>query len=318
MTTPAPPLGSLAARSDRPTAKSAATRAYPFLAIVMLTWAGNAIVGRAVRADIPPFTLAFARWCGALVLMAPFVARPLLRDRAVLVAHWRLLVLFGLLGIACFNGFLYLGLHYTTATNAILLQAAIPPMILVANFALFRERAGALQIVGVILSTLGVVLVVAHADPQILLHLRFSRGDVFVLCGVIGWSIYTALLRVRPPLDPRSFLAATFLVGALAMLPLAAWEWAAGKTIAWHATTLAAFGYVAVFPSLIGYLLYNISVGMIGAARAGQTVTMMPLFGAFLAAVLLGEPLRAYHFAGVALILAGIALSALSARRASA
>ena len=308
MSTTAPATPSDDAPADRP------ALAYLFLVVVMFTWAGNAIVARAVHEDVPPFMLAFCRWTGALVLMAPFVARPLLRDLPALRTHWRMVLLLGFFGIACFNAFLYLGLHYTTASNGILLQAAIPPMILVANFILYRQTAGLAQIVGVLLSTAGVVLVVVRADWQVLLGLRFSIGDLYVLCGVVGWAIYTSLLRARPAVDPRSLLAATFVVGALAMLPLSIGEWAAGQRIAWHATTVGALLYVATIPSLIGYLLYNISVDMIGGAKAGQTITLMPLLGAFLAAGLLGEPLRGYHFAGMALILAGIALSAARAR----
>ena len=292
--------------------------AYLILLIVMLTWAGNAILSRMARADIPPFTLALERWCVALVLMAPFVIGPLRRDLPVLRQHWRIVLALGVFGIACFNAFLYLGVHHTTASNAILMQAATPPIILVANFLLYRQTASALQVLGVLLSTAGVVYVVVRGDLQVLLGLRFAIGDLYVLCGVVGWALYTALLRLRPPVDPRSLLAATFAIGALAMLPLAIGEYAAGERIAWHPLTFAAFAYVAIFPSLIGYSLYNKGVGMIGPARAGQTITLMPIFGAFFAAGLLGEPLHGYHVAGMALILAGIALSALPARRPAA
>lgn len=292
----------------KPLVPPAAT-AYLFLAVVMMAWAGNSIVGRAVRDAIPPFTLALVRWAGALVLVMPFAWRPLVRDRAMLRAHWRIVLLLGFLGVACFNAFLYLGLHYTSATNGILIQAAIPPLILVANLILFGERARPLQIVAVILSTLGVVLVVARGDIHVILGLTFSRGDVIILCGVVAWSAYTALLRERPALDPRSFLAATFLVGTLAMLPLAIGEWSTGHVVKWSWAAIGGFGYVATFPSLLAYLLFNAAVGMIGAARAGQTMTLMPLFGAVLAAILLGEPLAGYHLAGMALILSGILLS---------
>lgn len=292
--------------------------AYLLLLVVMLTWAGNAIFGRLASGDIPPFTLALERWVGALLLMSPFVAGPLKRDWPVLRAHWRMVLALGLFGIASFNGFLYLGLHHTTASNAILMQAATPPMILVANLVLFRQKARALQVLGVALSTIGVVLVVVRADLGVLLGLHFALGDLLVLCGVTGWAVYTSLLRKRPPVDPRSLLAATFMVGALAMLPLAIGEWAQGQRVVWHPITVATFAYVAIFPSLIGYYLYNLGVGMIGGARAGQTITLMPIFGAVLAAALLGEPLHAYHLAGMALILAGIALSALGGRRSVA
>ena len=292
--------------------------AYLFLLVVMLTWAGNAIFGRLASGDIPPFTLALERWCGALLLMAPLVAAPLRRDWSVLRAQWRIVLALGLFGIACFNGFLYLGLHHTTASNAILMQAATPPMILVANLVLFRQKAAVLQVLGVALSTIGVVLVVVRADLGVLLGLHFAVGDLMVLCGVVGWAVYTSLLRVRPPVDPRSLLAATFAIGALAMLPLAIGEWIDGQRIVWHPITFAPFAYVAIFPSLIGYYLYNLGVGMIGGARAGQTITLMPIFGAVLAAMILGEPLHGYHLAGMALILAGIGLSALGGRRAVA
>lgn len=313
MSLSAPAAGSSAASS----LPARAGLAYLLLLVVMLTWAGNAIIGRLASGNIPPFTLAFERWVGALLLMSPLVAAPLRRDWRVLRAHWRMVLALGLFGIACFNGFLYLGLHHTTASNAILMQAATPPMILVANLLIYRQKATALQVLGVALSTLGVVLVVVRADLGVLLGLRFAVGDLMVLCGVVGWAVYTALLRDRPPVDPRSLLAATFVVGALAMLPLAIGEWVQGQRIVWQPITFVAFAYVAIFPSLIGYYLYNLGVGMIGGARAGQTITLMPIFGAFLAAALLGEPLHGYHVAGMALILAGIALSALGSRRAA-
>jgi drug/metabolite transporter (DMT)-like permease len=285
--------------------------AYAFLATVMLFWAGNSIIGRAIREAVPPFTLAFARWSGALLLMAPWAIPAVRRDQAILRKHWPMVLLLGLCGVASFNALLYLALHYTTASNAILVQAAIPPVILVLNFMLFRERAAPLQMLGVTLSTLGVVLVVSRADPAVLLHMAFNRGDLLVLCAVIGWALYTVCLRKKPPLAPLTFLCATFLVGALVMLPLAVIEAAGGAHVVWRGTTFGALAYVAVLPSLVGYLLYNAAVEMIGAGRAGQTVTLMPVFGAFLAAALLGEPLHGYHYAGIAIILVGVALAAL-------
>jgi drug/metabolite transporter (DMT)-like permease len=290
------------------------TRAYAMLALVMLFWAGNTIVARAVRADIPPFTLAFIRWTGALLIILPFAWRALLRDRAAIRAGWRPLLLLGLVGVAGFNGFLYWGLHYTTATNGLLLQAAIPALVLVCNALFFRQRAGLWQIGGVALSTLGVAIVVVRADLAVLAALRLGFGDLLILCAVLGWAVYTSLLRVRPPVDQRSFLFITFLIAALAMLPLALGEWRDIARIDWRPAIVGAFAYVALLPSVIAYFLFNSAVEQIGAARAGQTIGLMPLFGAGLAALLLGEPLHGYHLAGMLLIFAGIAITALLQR----
>ena len=62
--------------------------AFALLGIVMVLWAGNSIVARAVRFDVPPFTLAFLRWTGASLAVAPFAIAPLRRDWPVIVRHW--------------------------------------------------------------------------------------------------------------------------------------------------------------------------------------------------------------------------------------
>jgi drug/metabolite transporter (DMT)-like permease len=125
------------------------------------------------------------------------------------------------------------------------------------------------------------------------------------------------LLRKRPAVSPLSFLLATFLVGVAAIAPLALWEAIAGPPLRWSAGVGAAFLYVALLPSLVSYLIYNRATELVGPARAGQTITLLPLFGSLLSAALLGEPLHPYHFAGMALILVGIVVSALAPRPAA-
>jgi drug/metabolite transporter (DMT)-like permease len=286
------------------------TRAFLLLGLVMLFWAGNSITGRAVRDAIPPFTLVFGRWLIAVLVLAPFAARGLWAERKAALAGWRWITALGFLGIVCFNAFIYSGLHHTSAANALLLQASIPALVLVLDRALFGTRAGALHVAGVIASTLGVVAIVFRGDLSALSTLRLGLGDVLVLCGVVVWALYTVLLRKRPPIRPTSFLLLVFALGAVAMAPLAANEWAQGQRVAF-----AAFAYVGVFPSVLAYFIYNAATAELGAARAGQAITLMPLFGALLSALLLGERLEGYHFVGMAAILAGIILSAFALTR---
>ncbi|WP_395391769.1 DMT family transporter [Novosphingobium sp. BL-8A] len=289
-------------------------RAFAMLGLVMLFWAGNSITGRAVRDDIPPFTLAFGRWLIAVIMLLPFALGPLRREWRAVVAGWRWILALGVLGVACFNGFLYKGLHYTTAANALLLQASIPAVVTVLDRVLFGGRPGKLHGLGVLVSTLGVIAIVFKGDPAALMQLRFGAGDGLVFCAVAAWSFYTVLLRKRPPIPPAVFLFLTFVLGALAMGPLAGWEAAQGQAINWSPHVLAAFAYVGIFPSALAYFIYNRATADLGAARAGQAITLMPLFGALLSALLLGERLMPYHLIGMALILAGIVLSALALR----
>ena len=283
--------------------------AFALLGIVMVLWAGNSIVARAVRFEVPPFTLAFVRWTGASLIVMVFAVRPLRRDWQTIVRNWKPVLLLGLLGVGAFNALLYSGLRYTTATNALLLQAGIPALVVLWDRLFFGERSAAVHNVGVAFSILGVLAIVFEGDPARAIALRFGFGDLLILLSVLVWSLYTVLLRLRPPISPISFIAATFLVGVVAMAPFAAFEWLAGARVVWGPRALGAFAYVAVLPSIVAYFMFNHATATVGAARAGQAITLMPLVGAFLSAALLGEALHGYHFAGMALILAGIGLS---------
>lgn len=293
---------------DRPGPAPSPVRAYAMLGLVMLCWAGNSIVGRAIRDDVAPLTLALLRWSGALTIVLPLAWTSLKRDRATIAAHWRVILLLGLLGIAAFNALLYSGLATTTASNALLLQAAVPAAVLIVDRVGFGIRPRAIEGLAVLLGSAGVALIVFRADWHALAGFRLNPGDALILASVVVWALYTSLLRKRPSIAPASFLAVTFAVGVAAMLPAAATEWAAGRGIEPSTRALAGVAYVAIFPSTIAYALYNRAVTMVGPAAAGRTIALLPLFGAVLAAMLLGEPLHAYHAVGMALILAGILL----------
>ena len=150
--------------------------AFALLGLVMVLWAGNSIVGRAVRFDVPPLTLAFVRWFGASLLLSPFALSHVRRDWAAIREGWKAIVLLGLLGVGAFNAFLYAGLRYTTATNALLLQAAIPAMVMVLDRLFFSVRSAGLQKLGVACSIFGVAVVVFEGDLARALGLRFGAA----------------------------------------------------------------------------------------------------------------------------------------------
>ena len=289
-------------------------RSYALLALVMLLWSGNMIVGRAVRGDIPPFTLAFVRWTIATLVALPIVWRHIVADRSILLAAWPRLLLLGLTGVAAFNSLIYSGLRHTTASNALLLQAAIPTFVLVFNLLIFRQKSVFTEMLGVVFSTVGVASIVLHGTPANIMHMAFNPGDLLVLLAVICWAAYTSLLRIRPECHASSFLIVTFAIGIVVTGLLAMTEVSAIAQMRFSWRLLGGCVYVALFPSLIAYALYNAAVAAIGAAKAGQTISLMPLFGSLLAAALLGEQLHSYHFFGMALILSGIVTAALPGR----
>lgn len=283
----------------------------------MLFWAGNSIAGRAMAGLAPPMTLTFWRWLLASLLVAPFAWPHLKRDAPELRRRWPIVVLLALTGVASFGALLYWGLESTTALNSLLMQAAIPPLILLFAFMLLRERTGPGALLGVALSLAGVVVVISEGKPWSLLSLHLNPGDGIILIGVILYAGYSLLLRCRPSVHPLSLLWITFLLAALFTAPLFALDLAQGRHFAVTPAGLAGVAYIVIFPSFLAYLCFNRGVELIGSARAGQYMHLMPVFGAILAVTLLGEPFHGYHAAGVLLIAAGIGATSWAARRAN-
>jgi drug/metabolite transporter (DMT)-like permease len=283
--------------------------AWLLLPFTALFWSGNAVVGRAVRGDVPPVALAFWRWSLATVLAAVLALPYLRRDWPALRRRWPLLIALGVLGIGAFNTMFYWGLQETTALNGVLMQAALPLIVVLWAMALYREAPSATQVAGALVSIAGVAFIVSGGALGALLALRINPGDTWVVGAIVLYGLYSALLRRRPNVHPFSLLFATFTIGALVLLPLYIWERASGLALRPGWPAWLAILYTALFPSCVAYLCFNRGAELIGPARAGQVVHLMPFFGALLAMVFLGERLHPFHLAGVALIAAGILLA---------
>ncbi|ACG79377.1 conserved hypothetical protein [Phenylobacterium zucineum HLK1] len=260
--------------------------------------------------EVPPVALSFWRWALALVLVTPLAWPHLKRDLPELKRRWRTLAALSALGVATFGVLLYYGLQTTTALNSVVMQAAIPPLVMLFGWLGLGDRVGRWQVAGVALSLVGVLAVVTRGRPWDLLHLGLNPGDGLILVGVVFYAIYSLVLRRRPQVHALSLLFATFAIALVLLAPLYLIEIAAGRRIVVSPESLAGIAYVAVFPSFLSYLFYNRGVELSGAARASQYLHVQPLFGAVLAVLLLGESFRLHHAAGLVLILAGILMSA--------
>jgi drug/metabolite transporter (DMT)-like permease len=285
--------------------------AWTLLILANLFWAGNIVLGRAVAGQVPPIALAYWRWTGAFVVAIGFAWPYLKRDTALLLRHWRMMLLLSATGIATYNTLSYIGLNDTTALNALLLQSAGPLIIIVWAFVLFGERPSLWQSLGVMLSLAGVVAIAAHGSLRALLDLSINRGDLWILAALVIYGIYAAMFRVRPAVHPLSFLVATMAIGSVMILPFYLLEIAQGGRIEGGPSAWLAMLYMAIFPSFIAYLLFNRGIELIGAARAAQSWHLMPIFGSVLAVLFLGETLYPYHAVGIVLIAAGILLAAI-------
>jgi drug/metabolite transporter (DMT)-like permease len=289
---------------------STAAWRWVLLAVPPLWWAGNFVAGRAVRDAVPPMTLAFARHLLAFLVLLPFAWPGLRADAGTLWRHRGVIARTALAGMAGFNLLVYAALHTTTATNVLLLNAAIPVLIVLFGAMLGRGAPTRHQVAGMLLSCAGVLLIIGHGDPARIAQLRFARGDLLAFAAMGGFALYSLWLRDLPAGVGRiGVLAAQLGVAAAALLPFAAWEWGRGLHAHAGPAAIGAVLYVALGASLLAPLLYMAGVARVGAARAGLFLHLIPVFGALLAAGLLGEALHAYHALGIAVIAAGLAVA---------
>ena len=175
------------------------------LTVPPLLWAGNAIVGRLVRNDIPPFTLNFLRWAIAFAILLPLGAW-VLRRAGGMWPHWRRFALLGLLGVGLYNTLQYLALQTSTALNVTLVASSMPLWMLVIGALFFGVGITRKQLLGAVFSITGVAVVLARGDWTQLLALRLVIGDVFMLAATFCWACYSWLLvrRAEPDRDLKT------------------------------------------------------------------------------------------------------------------
>lgn len=283
---------------------------YLLLTLTALFWSGNMVVGRGIRADVPPLAMAFWRWLLAFLLILPLAAPHFRTQWPLLRRSWRSVTLLGLLGVGGYNTFAYLALQTTTATNAVLLNSFIPVATMAIAWLVLGKRLSLPSCLGVAVSLAGALTIVARGELAVLLNFNLNQGDLWMLLAIAVWALYTIGLAWRPAgVDAMLLLAAFTAVGLAALLPAYLWEMAQGHSIRAHAGSLAALAYVGIFPSFIGYIFYNRGVAEVGASRASLFIHLMPVFGTLLSALFLGEQPQRFHYVGISLIFIGIFLT---------
>ena len=164
---------------------------YMFLVLAVLFWSGNFIFGKLVSNSITPMQLSFYRWFFVLILLLPYILLHYKNIFLVLKKKYLLIIIFGALGIAGFNTFLYYGLQTTTATNALLINSSTPIFIIILGALIFRTAIRKIQIVGILISTIGVIYLILKGEINHIFELKFTVGDLWIIAACIDWALYT-------------------------------------------------------------------------------------------------------------------------------
>lgn len=289
-----------------------ATITYFLLATAL--WAGNAIAGRVLVGSISPITLSAVRWGLAALLLLPLGWRVFMPGSALWQNKKRFLLL-GLFGVGSYNVLLYLALQTSTAINVTLIGASMPIWMLFIGAVFYQVKPSILQMIGAVVSLLGVSIVLTRGDLATLLTMEMVIGDLLIMLATILWAFYSWMLSRPGSSSERQwpwaeFLMAQVTVGLLWTGFFDGFEIAAGHAyidLNWWTASLILF--VAIGPSLIAYRCWGLGVNGAGPTVAAFFANFIPLFTALLSAAMLGEPPQLFHGLAFALIVAGIAIS---------
>ena len=285
--------------------------AYIFLLLTVTFWAGNFIVGKyASLYEVPPFSLNFYRWFFAWLILAPFTLPEIIKKKEYILQNYKLFVILGVTSITIFNSIVYYSLNFTQVISGVLMISTIPVMIMFFSSILKIEKTNVFQIIGVILSFLGVIIIITKANFEILKNLDFNKGDITMVVAMFSWALYSTLLkRQKYELSQLSLLQVVMSFGLIFLIPIYFIEYQVGFRINLDKPFILILSYVVLLPGLASFILWIKGISMIGANRSGVFLHLMPIFSAVMAMIFFNEKFMFYHILGACFIITGILLS---------
>lgn len=285
-----------------------------YLILPTILWAGNAVVGRMAVGEISPLLLNTIRWLLAALLLLP-IGWQVFKISSPLWKHRVRFLLLGLLGMGSYNALLYLALQSSTPINLTLIGASMPIWMLLVGGVFYSQTPHKRQLLGALISLLGVVLVLSRGDLSVLWGLELFLGDLLMVIATIFWAFYSWMLSHPGDSHEREwpwaqFLLAQVVTGLMWSLLFSAGEMMAGTMhVEWSLTTILILLFIALGPSLIAYRCWGLGVSAVGPAIASFFANLIPLFTALMSAAILGEPPQLFHALAFILIVAGIFVS---------
>lgn len=285
-----------------------------YLSLATMLWAGNAIAGRVLVGSVSPITLSTVRWGLAALMLLPLGWRVLKPSSALWQNKARFLVL-GFLGVGSYNVLLYLALQTSTAINVTLIGASMPIWMLLIGAVFYQVKPTLLQLLGAIVSLVGVTVVLTRGEPTTILSMQVVVGDLSIMLATILWAFYSWMISRPGKSNERQwpwaeFLMAQVLIGFFWTMLFEGAEIATGYAfIDLNYWTGALILFIAIGPSLIAYRCWGLGVNGAGPTVASFFANLIPLFTALLSAAILGDPPQLFHGLAFALIVIGILVS---------
>ncbi|VWC77307.1 membrane protein [Burkholderia lata] len=268
-------------------------------------WTGNYLFGGVVAHSMDMTSIMYIKWGTSvipLLIIAHYLERP---NWMALLRRWRLLFILSMLGITCYSFGLFQALRTSSAMNASLINAFNPVLILIGSTLVLKQKLSIKKAAGIFIALIGVLWVTTGGHLLLVFEQRFKIGDLWMLGVITCWAAYTIIIRLTSEMPPLSSAGLQILIFTVLATPFAIYN---GIHLPPAGPATWSIAYIAIFPSVVAYALWNLGARVIEPAEAGQYLNLVVPFAA-VGTLVMGNGITTYEIVGGAFILAGVFLS---------
>ena len=272
--------------------------------------ASNLVVARGGVEFVPPISLAFWRWTVVFFILLPFTYLTLKKNFNVIKKEYRKLFFLGATGCGICGAFPFLAGQTTTVINMGIIYTSSPVFIILISYFFFHEKINLNKIIGLIACLVGVFVIIIKGNLDLLINLKFTIGDLWMLAAAIGWALYSInLFYWKSKLKIFDRFAMISFFGALSLLPFYICEELFYKQTIFAQEFYLWVIFAAISPGIIAFTLYTIAQKKLGASLTGFTLYVFTVYGAIYGYFLFNEKLENYHIVGTILVFFGVYLA---------
>jgi len=272
--------------------------------------ASNLVVARGGVEFVPPISLAFWRWTIVFIILLPFTYFSLKKNFKIIQKKYKKLFFLGAMGCGVCGAFPFLAGQTTTVANMGIIYTSSPIFIILISALFFSEKITLTKVIGLIACLIGVFAIIIKGDLELLINLRFTIGDLWMLAAAIGWALYSIYLfywKTELEIFQRFTLIALF--GAISLLPFYIAEELYFQKTVFNNEFLFWTVFAAISPGIIAFTLYTLAQKQLGASLTGFTLYIFTVYAAIYGYILFDEQLESYHYLGTVLVFFGVYLA---------
>ncbi len=281
-------------------------KVYFLLILTAVLWGGNAIAVKSILGEISPLMLILVRFIGISLILLAIIFYREGQQAWPPRQHIPALIMMGFTGTVLNNGLQFTGLQYSTAINCTLVATLTPAMTALLTGVFLHEHMREQQWLGIAISFLGTLFLIAHGSMTNLQNLIFNQGDLLFVIAQFCWVVYSILgQKVMKDMSPLATTAWASLAGTI-LTGVAILYTGIGSPV--HLSYLGWFSmfYMIIGSGIVAFIWYNVGVSVVGSNNSAIFLNIIPLAGMLLAVVLLHEHLGWREIIGGLWIMLGV------------